>query len=227
MGSIDDSTIALWSKSVREKGFFWVSDKAVGTRVDKIRETGYPFDRKDGLVFCRLSTVGDERVRRVASSVIERPGLGAWKAFGRDPSRGYCTFRNPPSEVRKPVALHVQLWPTNSKVVFHEGSHLHSLDVKPASTGWFEVSLEELKSKGVTPVEVTMKEGGLSISDARLAFTIVEGTAIIFGFGAREEVKQWAKMKLPKSLELEEEVKIMREEAIETGDIFIENFVFE
>ena len=60
MGSIDDSTIALWSKSVREKGFFWVSDKAVGTRVDKIRETGYPFDRKDGLVFCRLSTVGDE-----------------------------------------------------------------------------------------------------------------------------------------------------------------------
>ncbi len=60
MGSVDDSTIKLWSDSVREKGFFWVSDKAVGKRVDKIIETGYPFDTKDGLAFCRLSTVGDE-----------------------------------------------------------------------------------------------------------------------------------------------------------------------
>ena len=179
MASIDDSTIALWSDSVREKGFFWVSDKAVGKRVDKIIETGYPFDTKDGLAFCRISTVGDEvsrntykevtqiinlpyqRVRRVAKSVIERPGLGALKAFGCDPNHAYCTFRNPPSEVRKPVALFVQLWPTNSKVVFHEGSHLKSLDVKPASTGWFEVSLEELRTKNVAPVELVMEEGGL------------------------------------------------------------------
>ncbi|KAL8645781.1 MAG: hypothetical protein Q9210_006520 [Variospora velana] len=164
---------------------------------------------------------------RIANSVIERPGLGALKAFGRDPNHAYCTFRNPPSEVRKPVALLVQLWPTNSKVVFHEGLHLHSLDIKPASTGWFEVSLGELKTKNVTSVEVTMEEGGLSISDARLAFTIVQGTAIILGFGVREEVEQWAKMKLPKSRELEEEVEAMKVEAIETGDIYIENFVFE
>lgn len=60
MGSIDDSTIALWSDNVREKGFFWVSDKAVGKRVDKITETGYPFDKKEGIIFCRISTVGDE-----------------------------------------------------------------------------------------------------------------------------------------------------------------------
>ena len=44
MGPIDDFTIALWSESVRENGFFWVFDKAVGKRVDKIRETGYPFN---------------------------------------------------------------------------------------------------------------------------------------------------------------------------------------
>ena len=60
MGSIEDSTIALWSDSVRGNGFFWVSDKVVGKRVDKIIEAGYPFDKKDGLIFCRLSTVGDE-----------------------------------------------------------------------------------------------------------------------------------------------------------------------
>ncbi len=99
-------------------------------------------------------------MRRVAKSVIERPGLGALKAFGCDPNHAYCTFRNPPSEVRKPVAL-VQLWSTNSKVVFYEGSHLHSLNFKPASTGWFKVFLEELQTRNVTPVELTMKEGGL------------------------------------------------------------------
>jgi len=65
------------------------------------------------------------------------------------------------------------------------------------------------------------------ISDAHLAFTIVQGTAIIFGFGVKEEVEQWAKMKMPKSPELEEEVEAMKVEAIETGNIYIENFVFE
>ena len=60
MGSIDDSTIALWSDNVREKGFFWVSDKTVRKRVDKITETGYPFDKKENIIFCRISTVGDE-----------------------------------------------------------------------------------------------------------------------------------------------------------------------
>ena len=60
MGSVDDSTIELWSDSVREKGYFWVLDKTVGERVDTIIDKGYPFDEKDGLVFCRLSTVGDE-----------------------------------------------------------------------------------------------------------------------------------------------------------------------
>ena len=34
-------------------------------------------------------------------------------------------------------------------------------------------------------------------------------------------------MKLPKSRGLEEEVETMKMEAIETGDIYIENFVFE
>ena len=34
-------------------------------------------------------------------------------------------------------------------------------------------------------------------------------------------------MKLPKSQELEEEVEAMKVEAIETGDISIENFIFE
>ena len=60
-----------------------------------------------------------------------------------------------------------------------------------------------------------------SISDARLAFTILEGTAIVFGFGTKEEVGKWVKMRLPKSQEIEEEVKALRMEAIGIGDNFM------
>ena len=60
------------------------------------------------------------------------------------------------------------------------------------------------------------------ISDARLAFIIVQETVIIFEFEVKKKVEQWIKMKLLKSRELEEKVK-----AIETKDIYIENFVFE
>jgi len=42
--------------------------------------------------------------------------------------------------------------------MFHKDSHLHFLDVKPALTGWFQVSLKELKIKNVTSVKLTMKK---------------------------------------------------------------------
>ena len=102
-----------------------------------------------------------QRVRRVAKSVIERPGLGGLKVVGPHPNHAYCTFRNPPSTVGDPVALLVQLWPAGSKVVFYECSHLRSLNVETASTGWFGVSLEELQTKKVNPIELIMKDGGL------------------------------------------------------------------
>lgn len=60
MSSIDDSIIKLWSDSVREKEFFWMFDKVVKKRVDKIIKTSYSFDTKDDLTFCRLSTIDDE-----------------------------------------------------------------------------------------------------------------------------------------------------------------------
>ena len=66
-----------------------------------------------------------------------------------------------------------------------------------------------------------------SIIDARLAFTVVAGTAIMFGFGARHEVQQWARIRLPRFQELEDEVRAMKFEALATGEIDIECFVFD
>jgi len=65
------------------------------------------------------------------------------------------------------------------------------------------------------------------ISDARLIFTIVQETVIIFEFEVKKKVEQWVKMKLLKSSKLEEKAKAMKVKAIETRDIYIENFVFE
>lgn len=48
----------------------------------------------------------------------------------------------------------------------------------------------------------------------------------MFGFGTRHEVRQWAKIKLPRLKELEDQAKAMRDEASATGDIEIECFVF-
>jgi len=65
------------------------------------------------------------------------------------------------------------------------------------------------------------------ISDARLVFIIVQETVIIFEFEVKKKVEQWTKMKLLKSRELEKKVKAMKVKAIETKDIYIENFVLE
>jgi hypothetical protein len=36
-----------------------------------------------------------------------------------------------------------------------------------------------------------------AILDGRLGFTIVQGTAITFGFAVREELEHWGKLRLP------------------------------
>lgn len=36
-----------------------------------------------------------------------------------------------------------------------------------------------------------------AVIDARLGFTIIEGVVINFGFAMKEELKEWATMKLP------------------------------
>ncbi len=64
------------------------------------------------------------------------------------------------------------------------------------------------------------------ISDARLVFIIIQETVIIFEFEVKKKVEQWIKMKLLKSSKLEEKAKTMKVKAIETRDIYIENFVF-
>ena len=101
-----------------------------------------------------------QRVRKVSKSILEQPVIGSWKTLGRKPETAFCSMRNS-STVGKPVALNVHAWSSKSKVIFYQGSHLHTLGVVVGATGWFEVSLDELKAKNIAPVELILDEGGL------------------------------------------------------------------
>jgi hypothetical protein len=53
-----------------------------------------------------------------------------------------------------------------------------------------------------------------AIVDARLAFTILQGFTITFGFANQDELKGWITMKLPNSDRLKEKVASMTTEKI-------------
>ncbi len=57
---IEDDLIAMWTQSIRNMGFFYMLDQAVGERVHTMNEQGWPFHRLDGLKYVRQSTVSDE-----------------------------------------------------------------------------------------------------------------------------------------------------------------------
>ncbi|KAL5400096.1 hypothetical protein PMIN03_012576, partial [Paraphaeosphaeria minitans] len=92
-------------------------------------------------------------------------------------------------EIDKVKGLVVQLFPPGSTIVFYKRSHLHALRAQNGKIGLLQVPPERLHGKGIEPCEVTMKDGGCAIIDARLAFQIIEGNTIMIAFAVEEEVK--------------------------------------
>ncbi|KAF2176763.1 hypothetical protein K469DRAFT_605911 [Zopfia rhizophila CBS 207.26] len=206
-------------ESILEDGVFWVEDPVIGKRVDEIAKKGFPFKTEEGLDFCKLNTLDDKRIRNVLESFFEWSCLGFYKAFGRDPSRTFSFLNRTKTEAQ---VLVVQLWSSGSRMVFYNGSHLQSLDAGPAANGLLEIPDSHLKRAGITHTEVEMKGGGLAILDGRLGFKIVQGFAITFGFAAEEELKEWAKMKLPKAQILMKKVAEMESTTIGTNFEFVD-----
>jgi len=98
-------------------------------------------------------------------------------------------------------ALTVQLWGAGSQIEYYVGSQFLELNTLDSSTGLLEVPSARLA--GRQPVPVEMEHGGMVIADARLAFRIVKGLAIMFVFATKEELAGWAKMELRKGRGLE------------------------
>lgn len=60
--------------------------------------------------------------------------------------------------------LVVQLFSSNSEMVFYKRSHLHPLGAKPARIGLLDVPQRSLEKDDIKPFNVKAKEGGLYVS---------------------------------------------------------------
>lgn len=183
-------------------------------------------------------------VRRVAKSVIKWSELKILKAFDCNLNHAYCTFRNSSSKVRKSNDS------SCSTIIYQFKDHVSwrlssSLSLCQACVNKLIWDLfrrtsnkkcyfrqadneEERIVSNLNKCRLRVLELIISrfISDAYLVFIIIQETVIIFEFEVKKKVEQWIKMKLLKSWELKEKVKAMKVKAIETKDIYIENFVF-
>lgn len=216
-----------------EDGVFFLDDAEVGRRFQEINEKRFPFQTVEGLDFCRITTLQDERIRCIIESFFERSGLGLLKVYGSRPDTIFTFLNNPSNEPSEEFdeknkgkqnvkVLLVQLLAKGSTVVFYKRSHLHFLQARLARIGLLQVPPESLEREDIESCEVTMKDGGFAIIDGRLAFRIVNGQAIIVGFAVEEEVKVWAKMRLPKEAGVMAKVEEMNGEKIVMNVEFVE-----
>jgi hypothetical protein len=122
--------------------------------------------------------------------------------------------------------------------MFYKGSHLRSLDPRPSGNGLFEIPKESLTTESVQAIEVEMRQGGLyvcfatrlrqliyhrTIIDARLGFKILDGRTITLGFATKNELREWATMKLSYSDSLRRRVEAMTTEKIGTNFEFLDS----
>ncbi|KAF4637410.1 hypothetical protein G7Y89_g675 [Cudoniella acicularis] len=206
-------------KSILEDGFFCVEDPVVGERVLEIAEKGSPLLSEEGLEFCKLNVLDDERIRSILESTFEWCGLGLYRRFGSD-SGHIFSFRRGGMQAGLQVLV-VHLWSSGSRVVYHSKSHLHSLNSVQAANGLFEIPLANLGRVGSIGTELVFENGGLAILDARLAFEIKQGSPITSVFATEDELKRWAKIILPKSEDLVRKVAEMESKMIGVNVAFI------
>ena len=97
-----------------------------------------------------------QRICAILESIFAWSGLGCYKALG-DSDRAYSFLNNTRPEVQ---ALIIQLWSSNSRVIYYMGSHLQNLAAEPAANGFLEIPSRNLAVNGVERVEVELEEGG-------------------------------------------------------------------
>ena len=60
MALIDSSTTEQLHRAILDDGFCYQADPIVGSRVNVIHATSFPFKEEAGLEFCKLSTFNDK-----------------------------------------------------------------------------------------------------------------------------------------------------------------------
>lgn len=159
-------------KSILEDGAFSIDDPKIGELIDTFANNGYPFQREEGLRLCGTILADDvrnpqthkdpsnalQRVRDSATSLLEQPGLGMFKALGPHPGTVRALLNRTTDEL---LALKILLCRTQSRVILYLGSEKLELDAKPGRTGLLELPSEAMNIPGVISREVDMGNGGL------------------------------------------------------------------
>ena len=78
-----------------------------------------------------------------------------------------------------------------------------------------ELSPEKMATSSVSPITVSLEDGGFTIFDGRLGFIIVDGVAVALVSAVPERLKTWKMMRLPNSSELRNMVAEMSHSTIE------------
>jgi hypothetical protein len=96
--------------------------------------------------------------------------------------------------------LIIMIWSKASRVRFWPGSHRHWLFPVEAANSLLAVSRLHLRRLGLESKEEVLDNGGFTIHDARVAFQVQAGSAIVFAIGGEAAVEGWEPMELPMRL---------------------------
>ncbi|KJK74213.1 hypothetical protein H634G_10586 [Metarhizium anisopliae BRIP 53293] len=213
MASIASLTAEEVRKMFSEKAIYHVEDSNVGQRVETMQRKGMLLETADGLDFCKQNVFDDMRVRHVLEALFPWSGIGIYEAY-RQPSEAPSTIYGFMTGLEPLTAVVVQLWGPNSKMVYYDGSHQLQIEGFPLPIGLLEIPYAPLRQARCRPVPVEMKEGGIVVLDARLAFRIEGGYAIHCVFATREELRGWPKKKFPRNRGLEQKAAEMESQTM-------------
>ena len=84
--------------------------------------------------------------------------------------------------------------------MIYKGSH--KLSFQSAQGDLMKLSPEQLATSSVSPTTISLEDGGFTIFDGRLGFSIIDGVAVAWVSAIPERLKTWKALKLSNTLEL-------------------------
>ncbi|KAJ5263950.1 hypothetical protein N7478_011555 [Penicillium angulare] len=202
------------SNAIRNSGFYCEKDPELRTPLLDMGPKSCLSE--EGLEFCKLHVLRDNRVRTILESFLPWCSLGRYRKFHSDAGHIF-QFRGGGEKAGRHVLV-VQLWGEGSEVVFFNRSHTYELPGVHASNGLWEVPYAALEStKCAEGSEIIFQQGGITIQDARVAFEIRKGTPIATVFAMRDVITKWAKVVLPNTPQILHKVAELQNESESIG----------
>ncbi|KAJ5046199.1 hypothetical protein NUH16_003024 [Penicillium rubens] len=146
------------SDAIRDQGFYSEMDQELRTPMSEMGPKSCL--SAEGLEFCKIHVLRDERARSILKTFFPSCGLARYRKFHSDPGHIF-QFRSGGEKAGRHVLV-VKLWGSGSEVVFFDGSHREELPGVHASNGLWEVPFAALKSVGCGKgSEILFEHGGL------------------------------------------------------------------